>query len=93
MFHLLNSQIIHTKCARIKSFLLKLLELSDNSILFMWNRSSFEHKKINTEIMATLEIKPYSENIAHFKRKFDIDRIVRFWRFQRVWTQKICEIS
>ena len=39
-------------------------------------------------------IKPYSYSVnsALFERKFDIDRIVPFRRFQRVRTQKICEI-
>ena len=43
--------------------------------------------------MSLSDINPYSENSAHFERKFGIDRIVQFWRFQRVGTQKICEIS
>ena len=46
---------------------------------------------IRSEI--NLHINPYSENSAHFERKFGIDRIVQFWRFQCVGTQKICEIS
>ena len=47
------------------------------------------HSALLTQMVQFLDIKPCSENIALFKRKFDTDRIVRFLR---VLTQKICEI-
>ena len=32
------------------------------------------------------------QNRGLFDRKFKMDRIGRFWRFQRDWTRKICGI-
>ena len=37
-------------------------------------------------------LKPFSLILAKVKWKFKILRIGQFWQFQRVWTQKICEI-
>ena len=49
---------------------------------------------VSIQILAKLfTINGVCKNRALFDRKFKIDRIVRFLRFQRFWTRKICGIS
>ena len=43
---------------------------------------SFHEKSFLARI--DINLKGFSENLRKVKRKFDIDRIEQFWRFQRL---------